>query len=377
MNNSHRKFAEIRMPDGHEMHSKCDQRQGATRRLGVTLMVFALSSAAYAEDLSEYSGDLSTEVNALEIYAPPNGVGGGGGKKDTPPPSSGPTYYDWMSPGLETAWTYNGGSYLGQGVTITVVDDFSSRSKYRGDLGDGSNRLRHGEWTLKQASMIAPEATMVMDDFYGAGAISLSSGFNVLNLSYGYTAPLDRALEHSIVAAAEAGTALIAKSAGNDYGNVVGYRADGGYDYLSLALIDTLDNTGNTISATGYNSVLFVGALDWNVVDTNDPLAGMASYSSIAGSNENVQRQFLVVGVEAGTSPYSAGTGLAGTSFAAPIIAGYGAVLSSKFVGATPNQVAGRLLETAREDTILNYNPAIHGQGEADMARAIAPTTIE
>jgi hypothetical protein len=306
--------------------------------------------------------------------------GGGSGGSDGGGTVSAPTYYGWMSPGIIAAWDANNGSggFLGQGVDITVVDDFSSRSRLWGNLGDGLQRQRHGEWTLKQAGMIAPRANMIADDFYNAGAIALNAErFNVLSLSYGYTAPLDRDLEKTIVEAAAGNLAFIAKSAGNEYGRPVGHRQDGGFDYLSLGLIGALGGTGDTINATAYDSTIFVGALDWNVVGTNDPRSAIASYSSIAGDNTNVQRQFLVVGVESATGGASFGTGLAGTSFAAPIVAGYGAVLSSKFQVENPQTVAARLLETAKVDTILGYNPAIHGQGEADIARAISPDAIK
>ncbi|MGT2467349.1 hypothetical protein ACVOMV_24330 [Mesorhizobium atlanticum] len=49
-----------------------------------------------------------------------------------------------------------------------------------------------------------------------------------------------------------------------------------------------------------------------------------------AGSNPLVQSHFLVVGVEGDK------TGLYGTSFAAPIISGYAAIIGSKFTKATP-----------------------------------------
>jgi subtilisin family serine protease len=83
-----------------------------------------------------------------------------------------------------------------------------------------------------------------------------------------------------------------------------------------------------------------------------------------------VQNQFLTVGVE------SHKTGLAGTSFAAPVISGYAAILGSKFKGASATQITNQLLTTARKDTIAGYNPAIHGRGEASLSRAIAPVTI-
>lgn len=345
-----------------------------------------LPGAAVALLVAPASAD-SLDVNfAGSVHQPPSWAGGGGSGDDGGDDGGGessasaPSYFGWMSPGIVDAWSWDsatGSGNLGQGVSITVVDDFSSKSKSFGDLGDGRQRLRHGEWTLKQAGMIAPSANMIADDFYDGGAISLAQGaFNVLSLSYGYTAPLDRDLEISIVNAAETDGALIAKSAGNENGLPLGQRGDGGFDYLSLELVASLDGVGDTESATAYDSTIFVGALDWNVIGTGDSPSAIAAYSSIAGDDPDVQRQFLVVGVEAASGGPSFGTGLAGTSFAAPVVAGYGAVISSKFPEAMPSEVAERLLETAVQDTIIDYNPRIHGQGEADVEFAISPDFV-
>ena len=84
-----------------------------------------------------------------------------------------------------------------------------------------------------------------------------------------------------------------------------------------------------------------------------------------------LQQQFLVVGV-AGSN-----TGLYGTSFAAPVISGYAAVLGSKFTTATPTQITNQLLSTARQDTISGYKASLHGRGEASLSRALAPKTIK
>ena len=114
---------------------------------------------------------------------------------------------------------------------------------------------------------------------------------------------------------------------------------------------------------------LFVGALNSNG-STSRP-ATLASYSNFAGSDPTVQKQFLVVGVE-GTK-----TGLYGTSFAAPLITGYSAILGSKFNSATPTQVANQLLMTARRDTLADYSTAKYGRGEASLTRALAPVWIK
>ena len=133
-------------------------------------------------------------------------------------------------------------------------------------------------------------------------------------------------------------------------------------DYLNLQLI-------------GAQGAIFVGALDGN--GTVEIPASIASYSTIAGSDSAVQVMFLVVGVDS-----SEMGGLAGTSFAAPIVSGYAGILGDKFYDILTNEpppaalVVDRLLETARTDTIQSYSVSVYGQGEADLSRALAPLSI-
>ena len=70
-------------------------------------------------------------------------------------------------------------------------------------------------------------------------------------------------------------------------------------------------------------------------------------------------------------------TGLYGTSFAAPIVSGYAAIIGSKFTSANATQITNQLLNTARQDTIASYNASIHGRGEASLTRALAPVAIK
>ncbi len=269
------------------------------------------------------------------------------------------TVYNWMSSDIGAAWT---AGYKGQGVTITFVDDFKSSSKFSGNFGTGVQTLRHGEWTRLETSLVAPSATIVSQDFNSGTAIKLARGLNVVNLSYaiyatsGYTANQIgwSAQERSIISAA-GGSAVISKAAGNDAVAVGAVNSSNKVDYLNLALV-------------GKSSTLFVGALSSN--GTTAQKASMASYSNTAGSNVLVQNNFLVVGV-AGDK-----TGLYGTSFAAPIVSGYAAVLGSKFSTATATQITNQLLNTARQDTVKNYSAAVYGRGEASLSRALAPVSI-
>lgn len=272
-----------------------------------------------------------------------------------------PPLRSWMSPELSNAWRQG---YQGQGVTITVIDDFKSGKLLRGNLRGTTQSLHHGEWTRMQSSLVAPLATVAIQDFSATKSVALGSGFNVINLSYGMMGNAGLSTinwssrEQSILSYARDGRAVISKSAGND-GNTVAVgqaNSSGRVDYLGRDLI-------------GAQSAIFVGALSAN--GTTASPATLASYSNVAGANTTVQKQFLVVGV-AGSK-----TGLYGTSFAAPIVSGYAAIVSSKFTTATPTAVANQLLNTARQDTIRGYNPAIHGRGEASIARALAPTAIQ
>jgi len=304
-----------------------------------------------------------------------NGRGGGnrgggstdGGDSTTPDDGTGnepaplPPYYAWMSPEIIGAWEQG---YFGQGTSITAVDDFRSNSRSFGNLGNGRTRKRHGEWVLDQAGMLAPSASRYAHDFSSGRAVTLRSGLNTINLSYGMmgSAGFDvsqvnwSAQESSIISYARDGRAVVVKAAGNDNIPIGGVNSSGAVDYLNLALVGT-------------QSVLFVGALNGN--GTPSSTTSKAWYSNYAGTDTSVQDRFLMVGVRGDL------TELYGTSFAAPVVSGYAAVLGSKFTTASPTQIANQLLSTARTDTITGYNRAIHGRGEASIQRALAPASIQ
>lgn len=274
--------------------------------------------------------------------------------------ASQPQLRPWMHADIADAW--NAG-YRGQGATVTVVDSFERGARIVGDLGNGRQSLRHGDWTQLELSLLAPQAQVRRHDMGAGRRVGLGDGLNIVNLSYAMYAPAGHnpariawsGQEGSVIRHARQGTALVVKAAGND-GIALG-RANraGRTDYLNLALV-------------GSDAAIFVGALDRNGSPTDR--AELAHYSNRPGHDRRVQRQFLTVGVRGDL------TGLDGTSFAAPVVSGYAAVLGSKFSDATPTQIGNRLLDTARTDTIRNYNPAQHGRGEASLARALAPARI-
>ena len=272
-----------------------------------------------------------------------------------------PPLRDWMHGDVATAWSMG---FFGQGTTITLVDDFNSTRRIFGTLGDGFGFARHGEWTRDQAGMLAPLADIRTQDFSDGAAVTEGAGLNVFNLSYAMIGPDGyrttqigwSAREASIIATARTGSGIVVKAAGNDGVAVGAATATGRKDYLNAALIGT-------------RTTLFVGALDRN--GSPDDPATLAGYSNRAGTDRRVQRRFVTVGVP-GSETY-----LYGTSFAAPVVSGYAAILGSKFRRSSALHIVNRIVRTARTDTIADYDPALHGSGEASLARALAPLRIQ
>jgi hypothetical protein len=58
------------------------------------------------------------------------------------------------------------------------------------------------------------------------------------------------------------------------------------------------------------------------------------------------------------------------------VVAGYAAVIMSKFPNLNAEKTSAIILDTARYDTLSCYpscNPQIYGRGEASLSRALAP----
>lgn len=345
---------------------------------------------ALATTALTFAGITALPAQGFDIVAfapggnkPDKGNGDKGGNDGPPPPPSTPTYYNWMDSDIQGVWDTGA---IGVGATVTVVDDYSSGDIFEGNLdGTGVILQHHGDWTSDQVRMLAPGANVVERDWTSNGPVKLGSGFNAFNLSYGMIARdglnVDNLLwskrEQTIIDAATSGSAFVAKSSGNDWGAAVGTAVDGTRDYLNEALI-------------GASSAVFVGALR-NNGDTGAK-ASIASYSTIAGSNATIQAQFLVVGVEGGESDtdefanYGADCGAAaghclyGTSFAAPVVAGYAALLGGKFGTEDPVHIKTRLLSTTDRDTLVDLGDAgwdaadfaTYGQGEANVFNAMS-----
>lgn len=292
----------------------------------------------------------------------------GGSEDDTAfntpsPPMFSPAYFAWMNTEIQAAWAEG---FFGQGSRVMVVDDFQGDLTLLGDLGLGRETKPHGDWVAEHVELLAPGADLALQDFDITTPITLSAGkLNIINLSYGMpdtfgaNAVINWSPRETSILSHANGGAVVVKSAGNDR-IAVGTVSGGEIDYLSRDLI-------------GKPTALFVGALDRHGTPANR--ASLAAYSNFAGTDPRVQAQFLVVGVTGGALAQG-GTNLQGTSFAAPQVSSYAAILGSKFPGATALQVTDQLLDTARTDTIRGYDITLHGQGEASLSRALAPLSI-
>jgi hypothetical protein len=297
--------------------------------------------------------------------------------------NSGPTYAP-PHPDVIAAWN-NG--WTGKGVNVVIADALTDQ---------------HGVITANIAGRYAPGST-----FYGIpldfnlytnpGNVFNLNGTNsnlsstnpinagVINLSFGanYTGGVSDAqrlvvdnnfstlrnnwvniLQGSFVyTGLNLNTAVITKAAGND-----AITADKESFVKAFA-----DN--NNIQ----NRLLIVGALNFDV----NGKGFIASYSNTAGTYQNVSNRFLVA---SGGTPFNYGDiaingylttfGAEGTSFAAPRVAGYAAIIEQKFPNLDAAKTSNIILDTARYDTLAcnpNCDPSIYGKGQASLSRALAP----
>jgi hypothetical protein len=128
------------------------------------------------------------------------------------------------------------------------------------------------------------------------------------------------------------------------------------------------------LNAVFYNAAGFkdksvlVGALD-------QAGGSIAAYSNRAG---NYADRFVVADGRGLQKPD--GTHDQGTSFAAPRVAGYAAILRQKFPNLNAAQTASVLLETAQWNSAWGERnagtQAVYGQGEAHLGRALAPVGL-
>jgi hypothetical protein len=294
--------------------------------------------------------------------------------------ASAQTHYVWQHNDVKGAWQQG---YLGQGTTIHIHDEFTNRNvreisgarnSYEGWVWSVymHRRVTHGDAVGTVASRTAPLADIESRQWNDGNVTLRANRLNIVNASYGLmqsgrvSAPtIDFFRQNNQLAQfAHQGAALVVKAAGNS--NLPLSDNGGGGDVLNLAL-------------KGAPAVIFAGALNGHGTPVTTlrfrrwafTIGGTtkADYSNTPGGDPDFYNRFLMVGV-----PNS--MNVAGTSFAAPQISAYAAIVGSKFTRAEPEAVANQLLSTARQDTIRGYHPHIHGRGEASLSRALSPSSI-
>jgi hypothetical protein len=265
--------------------------------------------------------------------------------------------YTWMSKDVGAAWSQG---YKGSNTNIIVHDTFNStyiKAKVN-TLSKTWTTHAHGEWVANIAQAIAPESS-IQSIAWNAIPVLTPNRFNILNMSYAIPGTKGSGFQHFSVDMAHKGSAVVIKAAGNYNTDMSISDQNGGknYDVLNVAL-------------KGLPGVIFAGALARHGESTPNKTTIRAGYSNYPGISTAYQNRFLMVGVPTSMT-------LSGTSFAAPQLSAYAAIISSKFTQATPIQVANQMLNTARTDTIRNYNPALFGRGEASLSRALSPVSLK
>jgi hypothetical protein len=265
------------------------------------------------------------------------------------------------------AWS-NGWTGLGQ--NILVIDSFGQyvnerrSSDFHGVMVTsiaGSVAIRSPLYTYDWAG-----TESYLRDMYG-NTVNKKIILSAVNMSFTTNStPVAVAIANRLASSSsayDASDAVITKAAGND-------GKDAKTDVLNVALISNQKTLKNLI---------LVGATQSDGEVNNK--TSLAGYSNKAGNDSVYQNRFLVAN---GNSVYAKpvwidGTYVspgAGTSYAAPRVAGYAAILRQKFPNLNGAKSANILLDTARYDT-LDCHPrcskAIYGRGEASLSGALSP----
>ena len=311
--------------------------------------------------------------------------------------TAGPTL---LKPSADVLAAWNNG-WTGKGANILLVDDYANRATCT-----SANLHCHGVMTMMNTDYIAPGATKYGLDFgFGTSAIdslganlTSSKSINVINMSFLYqapvspwncnngacTAPTNAVYQAGILATQATHTSLI--NGLNGVTSITNLTNLGNSVITASAGNDALDTKYNltALALSGDSNVasrlLIVGALDKN--GTVASPANKATYTNTAGSISAISDRFVMA---YGNMPWTAGSvkinggnfGVEpGTSFAAPLVAGYAAIITQKFPNLTAANTSNIILDTARTDTLAcspNCDPTIYGKGEASLSRALAP----
>lgn len=262
---------------------------------------------------------------------------------------------------------------IGSNLYGVNVPTWTGVFNYDGTTATPSAMVKIGvvnaSWGANLPSIIGHSGPWTSTELNNAATIFSATALPVTNLYTGIT----RFTNFSYA------DAVITKAAGND--GQSGVKANQEPLVKALAAVPSINNR-----------LLIVGAL--NMAGLTSAPATISNYSNQAGVDLSVQSRFVVA---SGTTPFSTGDvaingvpisattsvdpngvalGNVGTSYAAPRVAGYVAIVRSKFPNLDAIRTSSIMLDTARYDTLTcnpNCDPAIYGKGEVSLSRALAP----
>lgn len=266
--------------------------------------------------------------------------------------------------------------WTGKNVKVGIADSFNSNG-----VVDS-----HGDWVAIVQSSVAPEATVAMRDVLSSSTLVgllgdaanaydyfENNGYHIINNSWGvermvrdssgrYTGAAYSdfdALVDATVAAYDPNGGNTAQGlyifAGGNAGQYCPSRRIENCNWVA-AVTDKLRENGYE----GGTRIIFVGSLD----DNSNTLAG---YSYYAGDLKN---DFIV----AHDDVFSPGDA-AGTSFAAPRVAGAAALVKQKFPNLTSAQLKQVILQTA-DDLGTPGVDAVYGHGKLNVLSALSPQGV-
>jgi hypothetical protein len=309
-----------------------------------------------------------------------------------------------LKPSADVLDAWNAG-WTGKGVNVLTIDNFADKSTCTYLNGNC-----HGVVVMMNVDYIAPGTNkyglhyLFTNNFTGvafdSNGVNLTSpkSIKVINMSWNFTystnnwncnngcgvPPTDAVYNAGITS--HVNNYLNLNNVLNGVTNVSNLSNFANAVIVQSAGNDALDSKYNlnVLSFSGNSDVqdrlLIVGALNKN--GTISSPADKASYSNFAGANASISDRFVMAN---GTMPWSAGgvsingdnfSVYSGTSFAAPLVAGYAAIVMQKFPNLDASKTSKIILDTARYDTLSchpNCDPAIYGRGEASLSRALAP----
>lgn len=263
--------------------------------------------------------------------------------------------------------------WTGKDVKVGIADSFNSN----GVLDS------HGDWVAIVQSSVAPEATIGMRDVLSSSTLVgllgdvnsaytyfEENGYHIINNSWGIER-MKRTSSGAYTGAEYSDfdslvTATVAAFDPNSPGSAQGLyimAAGNSGQYCPTRRVENCNWTAavtDKIRENGYaagSRLMYVGSLDDNTDTISD-------YSLIGG---DLKDDFIV----AHDDIYSPGDG-AGTSFAAPRVAGAAALVKQKFPNLTASQLKQVILQTA-EDLGSPGVDSVYGHGKLDILGALSP----